>query len=512
MQSGLSTAQPNKPVQNSAVPSLDTADIGKEKEEDVEENLIKLGEQIKWEFCLNPIDENSANDPQIVFSDENNTKIEKFVQNLFRVVKYVHNACQYFSGHLSAITKDSKYQHSIYVSLSRVLYIIYELDVISMKKSDSLVKIIQIYKSHRKQQQQKQQQQQQQRQHTWATPTLLNPTPVRAEFSTRSRSRIDIGATRNNTNVTPNLEPTQIKSPICVKSTQQSPQAVQPQLSPKFCQSQPSSQGYQPQPTIKRRQTLIGQRLAQPANTSPSVVATQVSPRPKQIISPPLQLNPPRARSPVNKSPDKENEDKGMAELDKLTEWFSAKYPGMCYTRSLFASTSYALNGFIQFCLNVLGDKVMGFSEGFKSQLVYIRGLTFGFFYLFTADCAKERDTMGILSVQGSQEDFYMPQEGIAMNLWMRAEPWISSVPFTPICEGRYNECTTAIFEGVPAMSSLVLNVNTITTRFKASIHQLSAEAVLLESNDITAFLNNVTNVLQYISVNINIFKHFYQK
>ena len=485
-------------------------------EEDTEERLIKLGEHIKWEFCLNPIDDDSGNEAQAVVSSENNAKIEKFVQNLFRVVKYVHDACSHLSKRLSVISKDNPNQRGVFTILQRVLYIIYELDIVSMKKSDSITKILQAYRTLRKQQQQQQ--------HTWTSSNVVTPTPLRADSMPRTRGRIGIGATRAATSAQSAEDSTKwaaVKAPICVNGTHTSPQ-----LSP---QTGPQQQQFQ----MKTRQSFLGQRPARPPSASPNTAPKLTSPHTQQVAPPTSPLSPssqsqqfqqfqqpqqmpplmhlsqgpppPQSlqlptspKSPPSKHQEAEGEDKGMPELDKLAEWFSAKYPGMCYARVLFPAKSCVLSGFIQFCLNVLGDRVVGFSEGFRSHLAYVRGLTFGFFYLFTADCAQDREELGIL---GTQAGFQMPPESTAMGLWTRAEPWISSIPFTPVCEGRYYECTTALFDDVPPMNGLGLNTSTTVARFKSNIHQLLAEAVLPSESDFTAFLGGVTNILQDINV-----------
>lgn len=507
--------------------------------------LILLGDRIKWEFCLNPIDDNNINNAQPVLSTDNNANVDRFVQDLFRIVKYVHDLCHNLSGRLSALEKDSKHQRGTYLMLLRALYIIYELDVISMKKSDALIKTIQSYKTRKKHQQQL---------HAWTSSAPLLPTPAKRDPSQKPRSKIDIGATRSTGGVSPATDAgakwTAVKTPIHIGSGQTSPMlmssgsAQQSQTKPRrpLMGHHPSdSMGSSPipdatattpstPPTLPRflsqsthphkpgsqlpylslQQTQARQQTSQPPNfpvqTSPHSPSTSpksqqtISP-PQEPMSPPLQLSPSQ-KSPQNRTQESENENKGMAELDNLIDWFSARYPGLCYARSLFPEDSHVLNGFIQFCLNILGDKVMSFSEGFKSHLTYIRGLTFGFFFLFTAECAQERDELGISYDQSTQEATHMLPDGIAMSLWSRAEPWISSIPFTPICEGRYNEYTTALFDTIPALSNLVTNINAFVTRFKSDVRTLFAEAILPGPLDFTAFFNTIPYMTQDIYVN----------
>lgn len=510
---------------------------------DNDDMLISLGDRIKWEFCLNPIDDNNINNAQPVLSTDNNANVDKFVQDLFRIVKYVHDLCHNLSGRLSALEKDSKHQRGTYLMLLRALYIIYELDVISMKKSDALIKTIQSYKTRKKQRQQL---------HAWTSSAPLLPTPAKRDPSQKPRSKIDIGATRS-TGVPPATDAgakwTAVKTPIHTGSAQTSPilmssgSAQQSQTKPRrtlmghypsdsmgsspipdtttTTTTTPTLPRFQPQtthphkpgsqlPQLSLQQTQARQQASQPPNfplqTSPHSPST--SPKTQQTISPlqepispPLQLSP-QQKSPQSRTQESENENKGMAELDNLIDWFSARYPGMCYARSLFPEDSHVLNGFIQFCLNILGDRVMSFSDGFKSHLTYVRGLTFGFFFLFTAECAQERDELGIAYDQSTQEATHMLPDGIATGLWSRAEPWISSIPFTPICEGRYNEYSTALFDTIPALSSLVPNINAFVTRFKSDVRSLFAEAILPGPIDFTTFFNTIPYIAQGIYVN----------
>lgn len=461
--------------------------------------LLALGERIKWELCLNSVDE-CPSGAHVATDGENGLAVERFVLALFQAVKFVRDICAHLSRQLSAVNKDAKYQHGVYVNLLKALYTIYELDVIALKKSEAFVRVIQAYRAFDKLPGTK----------GWTSSSSPHTTHLRSDLSSgrRSRVKLGIGAARNgvsnvqqeqqatsprltHSNTTP---PPQSPPPPLPQQQQEPSSEERPKWtsskSPNFQHTKDSQSASQLGPFLsagRERTAFLGQQNPRSNPTTPRPMSSAL---PQQCAD----------RTPQQRQTSPESE--GISELDNLTEWYSAKYPGLCYARLLFPKQSFLLSGFITFCMNALGDRVVNLSDGYRTQLLYVRGLTFGFFYLFTADCSQEREDVGLVRDQNGSL-LHMQPSSLAQSLWERAEPWIAAMPFTPVCEGRYYECTTALFDDIPSMSHLALNTNTVVTRFKASLSQISAEAVLPGTSDFNSFFSNITLIAQDISVGL---------